>query len=222
MNRARHVAAWGLIGCAMLAIMPMGCANTLETATVRHGHANSGNRLPDITVERLKKCVVDYEPEFAWYRYANVDANVQVNEDGLIVNVTTEGIPASSPDFGACTRQVLRDMGVSASILRELKTKLEAKEAASHADSGGNLVGHPIVIVVAGVTLVFNDVVIQVAGITVLFTVMLALKDAVDAATKRRPRWMNECQRRLNECLASPLNDEYGHIIGTQRCGWCF
>jgi hypothetical protein len=222
-RRIRFLAACGWLGCATPAITPLGCASTLESAIVQHGQANSGNRLPNITIERIQGCTVEFAPEFSWYKHAHVNANVEIDEDGLIQEVTTEGVPASSPDFGACARQVLREMAVPGALLQTLKAQLEAqKKTAGQPQAGGNLAGHPIVLVIAGVTLVFSDVVVQVAGITVLFTVTLELKDSVEALRRRRgkdPR--DKCTDYYEECVASELFRRLGNHLGQSRCDLC-
>jgi hypothetical protein len=76
------------------------------------------------------------------------------------------------------------------------------------------------------IIIAMGEIIIEAGGITVVFTIALervttAVKDGVDAA-RRKKKELDECQRELNACLMSDLNDAFGNVQGSQRCEMCF
>src|SRR4051812_40318834 len=95
LTHTRRVAAMGLIGCLMLAFLPLGCANSIETAPLRYRtqHQNARHLLPDLTVERLQACVEEYGHQLP-SESIRVEATVQVDDEGRNLGLkVVEGFP---------------------------------------------------------------------------------------------------------------------------------
>jgi len=166
---------------------PLGCGSRLGPVRAnQNGGGIDHPDLPDITVERAKECVAEYGPQLEPGRHA-FNSNIEVNEDGDKLDVTIEDVPDTAPDFGACMRNVLRDMPIAEEPLRQgVETLKYRREQASAAQR--SLVSSPVVVVV-GVTVVVSELVLEAGAYTILFAVAVqvvdkAAKDVADLAKK--------------------------------------
>ncbi|MBK9263281.1 MAG: hypothetical protein IPM54_26195 [Polyangiaceae bacterium] len=220
----RTVAAMGLLGATTIGLTQLGCTSRLGPVHAKQTTPWLGRpELPDVTVARAADCVAEYGTQLE-PGYHKFDSKVLVDEDGDKEDVTIDDIPNTAYDLGACMRNALRAMPIAEQPLREgvhiLKNRREQPSAAER-----SLMGSPAV-VVAGVTIVVSELVLEAGAYTFLFAVTVevvdrAAKDAIEALRRRRP-WENECQKKLNECLLSPLGSQWGDVHGTSRCVMCF
>ena len=82
------------------------------------------------------------------YRF---DSKVDVDEDGYKHDITIDGIPDAAPDLGAYLRIALQDMPIAEEPFRQGVDILKYRREQALAEQR-KLMGHPIVIVVTGVT----------------------------------------------------------------------
>ena len=61
----RRVAAMGLLGCLMLAFMPIGCGSRFGPVTAMQAQSDGRPPVPRATVERLKACMEQYGEQLA-------------------------------------------------------------------------------------------------------------------------------------------------------------
>ena len=113
----------GLVGCATLALVPLGCAST----TIRH-HPDDRPRLPAATAERLRACVDELGGELAG-GYYTFEATVKVDEEGRVVDVKSTGVP--HPELAICMRIALRGMTVPEDLLGKLRRGCSRSEEES-------------------------------------------------------------------------------------------
>ncbi|TKC98534.1 hypothetical protein [Polyangium fumosum] len=119
--RVRTLVSFGLLGCATLALVPLGCAS----ATIRYP-ADDRPRVPAATAERLRACVAELGGELGG-GYYTFDATVKVDEEGGVVDVKGKGVP--SPELAVCMRIALRGMTVPEELLRLRKLRLSDTSA---------------------------------------------------------------------------------------------
>lgn len=171
----RKVTALVFSGSVTIAFALPGCTNRLGPvrATQNAGEAGRPN-LPDIVIERAKDCVAEYGPQLEPTRHT-FRSNIQVNEDGYKDQVTIADIPETAPDFGACMRNVLRDMPIAAQPFQEAVATLKYRR--EHASAEGSVVNLPGVTVVADVPIVEGELVLEVAAYTVVFAITVKVVD---------------------------------------------
>jgi hypothetical protein len=158
-------------------------------------------------------------------RHYGFSPEIQVDEDGVKWAVTTNDIPASASDFAGCTRSALSDMPVSADLIRKGAEELNVQRAQASA-AQRSLMGSPVVIVIAGVTIIVSELVIEAGTITILFAVTVkvvekAVDDVAELAKRKREKAWDECLNRYEACVAGKLYREQGAHIGDSRCGLC-
>ncbi len=219
----RRVAAVGLLGCLMLAFLPVGCANSIETAPLRYRaqHQNDGHLLPDITVQRLQACVEKYGHQLEPQSY-RVEAKVKANQDAQIRNVEVGGIPDGAPDLAACTRITFREMSLPMSVrqLRPGQTIGAAdRPMPRHRNEAGN-------VIVVGIVILLGEFVVEYGGYTILFAVTLdlvheAVKDVAEAL-RLRGQAKKDCDREMANCFLTETADKSGSVKGGHRCEWCW
>lgn len=212
----------GLVGCLVLAFLPIGCTNSIEMAPVhyREQHQNDSHLLPDITIERLQACVERYghQLESEFYR---VEAKVQVDQEGRNHGLVLEGFPDSAPDLAACTKITLRDMAVPTSVLqlRSSKTNGQTKPM-------GNELANPIV--AWEVAVAFAEFMAQHGGKVALYTVTVEVLSAAAVAGvavyvgRRTKKKTKTCTELLQDCLLTSTADLPGNHPGHSRCVACF
>ncbi len=219
----RSIAVMVGLGSTMVGLMP-GCSNRLGPVIATQEGGIDRPTLPDIFVDKAKGCVTDHGAQLGPGRLV-LDSTVEVDEDGLKWDVTINNLPETASDFGACMRIALQDMPIAEEPFRQgvdiLKYRREQIAAAQR-----SLVGHPVVIVVAGVTIVVSEVVLEAGAVTILFAVTVKVidkaKDDVMEAVRRRPRWKRNCDEKLVECLMSSLGRLWGNVKGSSRCIMCY
>ncbi len=158
-------------------------------------------------------------------QYYRLDSKVEVDEDGYKQNVTIEGIPDSAPDFGACMRIALQDMPIADEPFREGVKLLKYRRQETNATQRA-LVGHPVVIVVAGVTIVVSEVMLEAGAVTILTAVTVkvvekAVEDVAELAKKSR--WLNKCVAHYTACITTALGGPNGgNHYKSSLCDTCF
>ncbi|TKD05180.1 hypothetical protein E8A74_21820 [Polyangium fumosum] len=216
-QRMRSLLSLGLLGCATMALVPLGCG-----ATVRQlAQQDDRPRVPDATAERLRACVDELGGELG-SGYYTFDARVKVDEDGHVVDVESKGVPHT--ELAVCMRIALRGMTVPEELLGLRKLRLSASPAPANGQTTAErgLVGNPGLLVVVAVALA--DLVIEVGpGVLIVCAASLELSKADIVKTFReREKWEEECQSGLNNCLMSPLQSKRGSTWNSKRCKMCW
>lgn len=213
-SRYRFVAV-GFAGLMMLGLMPPGCGGGLGQVTVRQDSSDDRPAVPETTVERLQECVADYgkQLEPGQYRFT---PRVRVDQGGVSRGVSTDDIPSTTPDLAACTRVVLRDMAIPASILNSAP-----KDAVATTDR--SYMGSPAAAVV--VIVVLGELALEAGAYTILFAITVevvseAAKDIAEAVRRRRSK-KDECTDGYEECRDSSVGDGRGNNWNMTRCGTC-
>ncbi|MDI1446112.1 hypothetical protein [Polyangium sp. 6x1] len=83
----RTLLSLGLLGCATMAFVPLGCG-----AKITYPEASEGPRVPDATAERLRECVDEYGGDLPRGKFT-FDVALTVDEDGQVVDVNSKGVP---------------------------------------------------------------------------------------------------------------------------------
>ncbi|HMY21087.1 MAG TPA: hypothetical protein PKA58_32410 [Polyangium sp.] len=216
----RLSAAIGATGLLSMG-MPTGCSSSIPPAPELYRLQNQTNNralLPDVTVERLQACV-DESATNLDDGAKRVEATVQVNQDGQVLNVTLEGVPEGAADLATCTRLALRAMDVSALPLRSHDAPDEKDRPAP---SGGNEMANPLVLGEA--LIVLAEFMAQHGGRAILYAVTLEVAAAttVAAVHELRKRRRKTCVQHLSDCLMMPTADERGNHWNHGRCSACF
>ena len=145
----RSIAVIVGLGSTMVGLMP-GCSNRLGPVIATQEGGIDRPSLPDIFVEKAKACVAEHGAQLEAQHY-RFDSKVDVDEDGYKHDITIDGIPDAAPDLGAYLRIALQDMPIAEEPFRQGVDILKYRREQALAEQR-KLMGHPIVIVVAGVT----------------------------------------------------------------------
>lgn len=222
MTKTRHLAAWGLLGCAMMAMTPLGCANSVESAPIRYRAQSRGPYLPDATVEGLQGCVDNHADELMEGPH-HVKAHMQVDSEGRKLDFKVTGIPENAPNLAACTRIALQGMTVP---MQDLPLRPDETATATNEQTvpRGNEVANPIVVWEIGTALA--EFVAAHGGRVILYTVTIEVVGSAGMVgtmwyLKRRQK-KKTCQEHLSDCLMTPTNDKQGNNWNTRRCLTCF
>ena len=215
----RLSAAIGATGLLSIG-MPTGCSSSIPPAPELYRLQNQTNNralLPDVTVERLQACV-DESATNLDDGAKRVEATVQVNQDGQVVNVTLEGVPEGAADLATCTRLALRAMDVSALPLRSHDAPDEKDRPAP---SGGNEMANPLVLGEA--LIVLAEFMAQHGGRAILYAVTIEMVGAIAVAGTQRlaDRRRRKCVDLYVKCIGSKLYEELGRGAGDTRCALC-
>jgi len=118
-HRWRNITALGFLGLGVTSLVVPGCGNRLGPVTATQSAGSIGKtNLPNIAVERAKECM-DMDGQQLGPGRVVLESPVTVNEDGDIVSVDVGGLPETAGDFGACIRNVFRDMPIATQPLEE-------------------------------------------------------------------------------------------------------
>jgi hypothetical protein len=217
----RLSAAIGATGLLSMG-MPTGCSSSIPPAPELYRLQNQTNSrvlLPDVTVEQLQACV-DESATNLDDGAKRVEATVQVNQDGQVLNVTLEGVPEGAADLATCTRLALRAMDVSALPLRSHDAPDEKDRPAP---SGGNEMANPLVLGEA--LIVLAEFMAQHGGRAILYAVTLEVAAATTVAAvhelRKRRRKKDNCADYYEKCVETPLYYEEGMHIRNTRCNLC-
>lgn len=182
------VSFW-LMVCMLLSFLPLGC-HSLE---LRHPTARRGQPyLPQETEERFKECAALVHKDADLAR-RSVDARIEVDEDGRVVEATTTGEP--NPEVGMCIRHALRNMHVDPDVIEEAalrSTRVPSSIAGTTPNHAYLGQADPVTITV--VTIVYVEVilieeVILTLGIGVTASVALhAARDTAGASSSTTSR----------------------------------
>jgi len=221
--RAVRVAAMGLLGCLILAVLPVGCTKSIEMAPVRYRaqHQNARHLLRDITVERLQECVEKYGYQLQ-SESIDVEATVQVDDEGRHKGLVVKGIPDSAPDLAACTRITLGEMGVPTSVL-QLRYEQTASTTNGQTKPMGNALANPIVMWEIAAALA--EFAAQHGGKAVLYSVTIEVLSAAAIAGATvyvaRRKKKDRCTDYYEACVASSLWHKYGRHQWDSLCSLC-
>jgi hypothetical protein len=212
----RSLAALGLLGCLLLAFVPIGCASTLEHPPLKQQSSSAtGPQVPARTVARLQECVDEYADQLEGHSY-RMRANVKIGQELIIEEVRIADLV--HPDLDACTRVALRAMAVPESVLQlgveEWFARANEQTPAARAMMGNAAVWY--------ITIKLIEIAIQASAVTIVVAVTVELThEAVEALRRRRPR-KKTCTEHLQDCLETPTNDGQGNNWNTKRCKTCF
>jgi hypothetical protein len=151
------------------------------------------------------------------------NSTMEVNEDRARVDVTIDGIPDTAADFRACMRVALQDMPIADEPFRQGVETLNYRRQEALAEQR-NLVGHPVVLVVEGVTIVVGEVALEAGAITVLFVVTVTVIDKAekDVAEKiEEEGFKAKCAAHYATCMATAFAGKRGNHKKQSRCGIC-
>lgn len=194
-----------------------GCSNRLGPVIATQAGGIDRPNFPDIFVEKAKECVAEYggqlEPQH--YRF---DSKIDVDEDGYKQNVMIDGIPTTAPDLGACMRNALREMPIAEEPFHQGVKSLKYQRAEALAEQR-RLMSHPVVIVVAGVTIIVSEVALEAGAVTILFavTVKVVEKVAEDIAEGGKAH----CAAHYATCMGTSSSKKNGNHWRQSRCGMC-
>lgn len=219
----RRMTAMGLLGCLMLAFLPLGCMNSIAMAPVRYReqHPNARHLLRDITVERLQACVETHGDQLE-SDSSRVEATVQVDQYGRHFSLLVEGIPDSAKDFATCTETTLRDMALPMSVLQ-----LRDEQMAGQKIPMGNYLANPIV--AWEIAAAFAEFMAQHGGKAVLYSVTVEVLSAAAIAAvtvyvgkRTKTKKKKTCIEMLQDCLLTSTADLPGNHWRQSRCAACF
>jgi len=193
----RLLAALGFLTSAILSLLPLGCASNTKVVPIRQAADDDTHAIPAMTVERLQECATVYADQLdvdgSEFRY-----QININENGQKVNVTSAGIPAIAGNFAACTRIVLQDMAIPNWVLN-------MRRSPQLGISTGNTLPTPALLgsATAVETVVdFGRLVVRAGGTTILLTITigLAISGAMDIAEALDE--LERCKKVKERCLA--------------------
>ena len=191
----RRTALMGVIALGLaLGLTSISCTSRLGPVRATQEGGIGRPNLPDIAVEHAKECVADYATQLAPGPHT-LDSNVEVNEDGDIVDVTIEGIPNTAPDFAACMRNVLRNMPIAEEPFREGVAKLQ-QQREQVSVSQKSLVGSPVIVI--GVAIVATELALEAGAYTILIGITVNLVAKLSA----------RCRKVRETCIDSCTNSD--------------
>ncbi|MDI1430051.1 hypothetical protein [Polyangium sorediatum] len=200
--RLHNLLSWGLLGCATMALVPLGCAAKIVYPKVE----DERPRVPDATAERLRECVDAFGGDLP-RGYFTFEYTVKADEEGRVVDVESKGVPHA--DLAACTRIALRGMTVPEELVRLRELRLPVSPASTHGQAAAErgLVGHPGALVIVAVALA--DLIIEAAPVVVVIaaSVEIGKSDIAEVARKKKK---DPCQEPLNDCLDSARQSKDG------------
>ena len=205
----RRVAAMGLLGCLMLAFVPVGCGSRLGPITAMQAQSDGRPPVPRATVERLKACMEEYGEQLAPGSHS-IHLVIKTDKNGGKRRVTENDIPNTAPEFASCTRQALREMEIPAEFFR-LAADMEKKTQGDVSKAQRSNMGSPLIVVV-GVAVGLSEVVLEAGAFTILFAITVEL--AADAVKEL-------CLDHYVACVASNTFGGRGRHIRDSKCSLC-
>ncbi len=216
----------GAVGClgwlTMVGVMP-GCGSGLGPVTVTQMGGIDRPNFPDVFVEHAKECVSEHGKLLEPGRH-RFDSTVDVDDEGVKWGVTIDGIPDTAADLGACLRIALANMPIADEPFRRGVETLNFRREEALAEQR-KLVGHPIVLVIAGVTIVVSEVALEAGAVTILLAVSVtvidkASKDVAEMA-KRGARGRSSCVTGYVNCIMNGGSPFLGNNWNITRCATC-
>ncbi len=138
--------------------------------------------IPEFTAEQLKECGALVQ-EGIESRLHSVDARVELDENGRVLDVTTQGEP--NPDVGMCIRVALRGMRVRQDLIDDAALR-STSYGSANAGTMPNRAYMGEIVTVTVVVIVFVEVIIETVAVTVGVAVTATVaKEAVRAAQAR-------------------------------------
>ncbi|HVK64995.1 MAG TPA: hypothetical protein VM694_10990 [Polyangium sp.] len=198
-----------------MALVPLGCSAKIRYPEV----PDERSRVPDATAERLRACVDESGGELPRGRFT-FDVALTVDEDGQVVDVKSKGVPHE--ELAICMRMALRAMTVPEELVRLRELRLPEAPAAANEQAAHErgLVGHPGVLV--AVAVVLAELVIEVGPTLVVLAASVELSGDIAEAIQKKPKWKDDCNKQLKDCLDSPLQSKWGATYNAKRCNWCW
>ena len=219
LERLRMFVASAVCGFATLAVLPFGCAGSVEQARV---HRPAGElAVPNITAERLRECVDRYQEQLTASDY-KVRILISNDEHGRTLDMTPTAIAEQAPDFAACTRVALRDMQIPEAVYG-LRTRASEESSTGQTSAERNRLG---TVTTAGAEIALEELIAAAGGTTVVFVVAIVVVAASGVAdiADGIDEWQEfkaQCHQHYLACLASPLADKFGSVHNATRCDWC-
>ncbi len=171
-------------------------------------------------MEQAKECVAEHGAQLPPGHLA-LDSTVEVDEDGVKWGVSINNLPETASDFGACMRIALQGMPIADEPFRRGVETLKFQRQEALAEQR-KLMGHPVVIVVAGVTIVVSEVVLEAGAVTILFAVSVELIDkASKDVAELAKRGHKKCVLHYTACMATSLSN-LGNHWKASVCNTCF
>ncbi|MRG95658.1 hypothetical protein [Polyangium spumosum] len=193
--RVRALLSSGLLGCAALALVPLGCSS----ATIRH-LPDDRPRLPAATAERLRACVGELGGELAG-GYYTFEATVKVDEEGRVVDVKSTGVP--HPELAICMRIALRGMTVPEDLLGKLRVSTSPAAANGQTAAERGLVGNAAALVLVVVALA--ELVIDAAPVAVAIAAAVEVTGEIAETVKGKWSCTASCNvQQVNSSVSCP------------------
>ncbi len=205
MRRNRALCISLLLSTTLLACVPDPVTPTMSEDSL----------IPAITAERLQACATEYGQQLDGQSYG-VQATVQVDQDGRVVNVALDGMPPSAPDLAACARVTLREMAVPESVLRKRPAEPPISQQQSAPARG--LMGN---ILVLGGAIAIGEIVAKSLGGTLIFAVVVDLVHTGVKAISKVARIRKMCLENYVACVDTPMVYERGNNPNQTRCELC-
>ena len=195
LERLRMFVASAVCGFATLAVLPFGCAGSVDRPPL-HRPSNA-LALPNITAERLQECVDRYQEQLTASDY-KVRILISNDAHGRTLDMTPTAIAEQAPDFAACTRVALRDMQIPEAVYG-LRTRASEESSTGQTSAERNRLG---TVTTAGAEIALEELIAAAGGTTVVFVVAIVVvaasgvADIADALTERE-----RCRKVLDICI---------------------
>ena len=214
--RVRSLLSLGLLGCATMALVPLGCG-----ATIRYPvQQDDRPRVSDATAERLRECVDEFGGDLPRGSFT-FDATVKVDEEGHVVDVKSKGVPHE--ELAICMRIALRNMTVPEELVGLRERRLSAAPAPANgqaADERG-LVGNAGLLV--AVFVVLAEVVIEVGPSIVAIAAAVEISGEIaEVARKEDDEKPKTCSDHLGACLEKHRRNGPGEHWRASLCHACW
>jgi len=211
-NTFRPAFCW----CDDIRTHALGCGSGLEQVTVQELSSTNPYVIPNITVERLQKCVSDYAGQLEPGHY-RLQPEVKVDRDGIRWGVSMAGLPDETSGFAGCTRIVLNEMAISREILNSGLSENSASTNDVTEAQRSYMVSPAVAAVVVVVGL--SEIVLEAGAYTILFAVTVKVVEKA-AEDVEEEGWRAVCIAKYVACTAASAR-KGGNHWGASRCATC-
>ena len=213
--RVRSLLSVGLLGCATLALVPLGCGAKIRYPVQQEDRP----RVPHATAERLRECVDEFGGDLPRGEFT-FDVALTVDEDGHVLDVKSKGVPHE--ELAICMRIALRAMTVPEELVRLRELRLPDASASTNGqalDERG-LVGHPALLVV---WVALAEVVIEVGPTVVALAAAVEVSGeiakTIEKVDDEAPK---TCSDHLGRCLEKHPANKRGEHHRASVCHACW